>query len=118
MSKTEVITARVDGELSSWLREKALAKKCKINDVIKEAILAYKQLEDLPGNLQFSDSILTQGAKAAMVVSRLLINFMGTVEGGDKLVASAIEFAKTDFELHRIKTSIIQDEELGKQVTD
>ena len=105
MSKSKVIGTRVDSEISNWLREKALAKNCTINDVVREAILTYKQFEELPARMQFSELILTQGAKSAMMAYRLLEKFVHTLDDGKKLVLSATEFTKAEFEEFKIQST-------------
>ena len=106
---TDVVTARIDKKLATWLREKAVSENCKINDVIKDAILAYKQFDELPKNMQFSELMLMQGAKSAMMAYRLLARFVVQApNGGEGMVRAAFDFTNTEFEQFRINTHTMQ----------
>lgn len=98
-----MLGVRVDNELSEWIKNKANATDCSISDVIKNAILIYKKFEELPANMQFSELMLMQGAKSAMMAYRLLARFVAqTAKSGDEIVRTAFDFTNTEFEQFRI----------------
>ena len=89
MSVTEHITARINSNLLSWLKGMAKQKNCSVNDLIKESILFYKQHSETPENMQFSNLIHTQGAKAAIMTFRLLEKFIHKTQNDSKEIVDA-----------------------------
>ena len=90
MANTELITARLDIFLANWLKDHAEQKNCTLNDLIKECILLYKQLQQIPDNMQFSSLLEIQGAKAAIMTYRLLERFIRTTQQqGKEIVVAA-----------------------------
>jgi hypothetical protein len=72
-------------------------KNCSMSDLIKESILLYKQHCEIPENMQFSNLIHTQGAKAAIMTYRLLEMFIHkTEECSKEIVAEAGKQGLTD----------------------
>ncbi len=103
MAENNVVTTRLDSNLNSWLKEKANSKNCKVSEIIRDAILTYKNFEELPANMQFSELMLMQGAKSAMMAYRLLARFVAqTTKSGDEIVRTAFDFTNTEFEQFRI----------------
>ncbi len=80
MSATESIAARIDGDLVAWLKDMAEQKNCTVNDLLKECILLYKQHSEIPENMQFSNLLHVQGAKASIMTYRLLEKFIYKTE--------------------------------------
>ena len=106
MTENNVITVRLDGKTNSWVKEKASSKNCKVSDIIREAVLAHKEFEELPANMQFSNLMLMQGAKSAMMAYRLLARFVAqTARGGGDIVRTAFNFTNTEFEQFRLGTN-------------
>lgn len=79
-NRTQHITARMDEDLVSWLKDVAEQKNCSLSDLLKESVLLYKQHYETPENMRFSNLIHTQGAKAAMMTYRLLERFIHATE--------------------------------------
>jgi hypothetical protein len=90
MTTTEIITTRISEYLSNWLKKHAEQKNCSVNDLIKECILAYKQLQEVPDSMRFSNLLEVHGAKAAIMTYRLLEVFIRTTqEQGKEIVVTA-----------------------------
>lgn len=106
MSVAEHITARIDSDLVLWLKDLAKQKNCSVNDLLKESILLYKQHCETPENMQFSNLIHTQGAKAAIMTFRLLEKFIHKTEKSSKeIVTEASELGFKDLAKWKIANS-------------
>lgn len=82
--RTQHITARMDENLVTWLKDLAEQKGCSLSDLLKESLLIYKQYCEIPENMRFSNLIHTQGAKAAIMTYRLLEKFIHKTEQSSK----------------------------------
>ena len=76
MSENEAFGLRLNPELSGWIRKKARAEKCSTSDLIRKAILTFKQVEETPDDMRFSNLINIQASKATMLTYRLLEKFI------------------------------------------
>lgn len=114
MSEKEMIGVRIDSELSAWLKEKATSNNCKVSDLIREAILVFKQAETISEDMRFSDLINTKGAKAALMSYRLLEKFVQQIsDNGKQIVLAASEQSMQDFAKWKVESCKLQQEEIS-----
>lgn len=99
------ITIRLNAELLDWLKRKSKSNLTNINNVIRDALLLYKEFDSVPKEMQFSNLLHIQGAKAAMITFRLLKKYISdTHEGGEELVNFTLNNIKKEFDEYRIDT--------------
>jgi hypothetical protein len=86
MANNEPISARIDPALATWLKEEARKRNCSLNDLIKEALLFFKenQANDLRENMRFSDLLHVQASKAAIMTYRLLESLVQKTQSDSK----------------------------------
>ena len=104
MRENNVVSARISNELLDWLNNKAVSKNCKTSDLVREAILTYKKLEELPEDQKYSDILHTTAARTTIMTYRLLENFVASTYGDKGIVIrdEALESAKIDVEKYKI----------------
>lgn len=101
------IGLRVDTELADWLKEKAAAKNCNVSDLVREAIIVFKQLEDLPKDSKYSAMLNVKSSKAAYMTYRLLEKFIqhALPNDGNKIIVEATTTAKKEIDAWKIETN-------------
>ena len=100
-NKTKIIAFRVNPKLFSWLKNKAIEKNCNIGDLIRDAVLAYKEINLLPENMRFSNSLHVEGAKYSIMTFRLLERFIRTsknIKDSDETINAALKFTKSEID--------------------
>lgn len=105
-NQNKSITILVDQELSTWLRQQAAIKTCKISDLVRKSIYKFKQAEQLSEDLLFSSELHVKGAKAALMAYRLLEMLTPElIQHGNQLVEEASNRAKEDLKRWKINSN-------------
>jgi predicted transcriptional regulator len=102
-NKNESITVRVEPELAEWLRQNATAKNCKISDIIREAIIQFKNTTSISGEAVFSAGLNIKGARASVMTYRLLEKLVyELVENSNELIDAASNQAKEEIQKFKV----------------
>ena len=111
MNENNVVSTRVNNELFACLDQQSAFTNRKISDLLRDAILLYKQQTELPEKMRFTNGFHIKADKTSILTYRLLESFIKNTQADVATVFNnARELAKRDFDAFRDVTIMPETE--------
>jgi hypothetical protein len=105
MKEKTMFGVRLNEELTNWINDKSRQNKCSVSEIICDAIILAKKLDEIPEDVRFSQLLHVQASKAAIITCRLLEKFIqlqnAEVEPRE-IIASALKVGKEEINALKI----------------